>query len=118
MQSNGNIAYRLRRGLVARLLDRRVPLREAANDNASHFGASEHGEAMLEAALRHFARHGLGAARAARHEAQQAFFAGDTATYRHWLGICRLLDRRMAKLAQQRLEQDGTALPPRKQPHA
>ena len=63
-----------------------------ANDNMGTFG----GEKLLGAALRHFARHGLGAAEMARAKAEDAFFAGDRDRYRHWLDICRLLDRRMA----------------------
>jgi hypothetical protein len=66
--------------------------RVAANDNSRGFGDDR----LLRAALRHFAAHGLGAAEAARAEAERAFFAGDSAEYRWWLGICRMLDRRMA----------------------
>jgi hypothetical protein len=51
---------------------------------------------MLHAALRHFAAHGLGAAREARRQAESAFFAGDRQTYDWWLGVCRTLDRRLA----------------------
>lgn len=64
----------------------------AANDNARGFG----GDKLLGEALRHFARHGLGAAELARRNAEQAFFADDRDRYHHWLDICRLLDRRMA----------------------
>ena len=63
-----------------------------ANDN----GGVRASDAMLHAALRHFAEHGLGAARAARKQAEAAFFAGDRQTYDWWLGICRTLDRRLA----------------------
>lgn len=66
--------------------------RVAVNDNFHGFGDDR----LLRAALRHFAAHGLGAAEAARTEAERAFFAGETAEYRRWLGICRMLDRRMA----------------------
>ena len=66
--------------------------RVAANDNFHGFG----NDRLLRAALRHFAAHGLGAAEAARAEAERAFFAGDSAEYRWWLGICRTLDRRLA----------------------
>ncbi|HWU02323.1 MAG TPA: hypothetical protein VN222_06245 [Novosphingobium sp.] len=52
---------------------------------------------LLQAALRHFARHGLGAADLAREYAEKAFFSGDGDSYRHWLSICRQLDRRMAE---------------------
>jgi hypothetical protein len=65
----------------------------AANDNVRSRGDDR----MLRAALRHFAAHGLGAAEAARSNAETAFFAGDRNEYRWWLGICRMLDRRMAE---------------------
>lgn len=67
-------------------------IRRAANDNTR----TADDDRMLRAALRHFAAHGLGAAEAARAEAEAAFFAGDSEQYRWWLGICRMLDRRMA----------------------
>ncbi|EAQ30546.1 hypothetical protein NAP1_07200 [Erythrobacter sp. NAP1] len=51
---------------------------------------------MLRAALRHFAEHGLGAARQARAQAEKAFFEGDRQAYDWWLGITRTLDRRLA----------------------
>ena len=72
----------------------RLPL-SAANDNASGIA----GNAILKAALRHFAEHGLSAAEAAREKAQKAFFAGNRAEYRRWLEICAALDRRLAKVA-------------------
>lgn len=77
---------------IRHVLAARVPLR-AANDNV--LGADD--DTMLRAALRHFAAHGLGAAEQARVNAENAFFAGDRAEYRWWLGICRMLDRRMAE---------------------
>lgn len=64
----------------------------AANDGAS----TAQSDALLHAALRHFAKTGLGAADAASENARAAFFAGDRDGYDHWLGICRLLDARMA----------------------
>lgn len=64
-----------------------------ANDN----GAERPSDAMLHAALRHFAEHGLAAAQHARRQAEAAFFAGDRQTYQWWLEICRALDRRMAR---------------------
>ena len=67
-------------------------IRRAANDNTR----TADDDRMLRAALRHFAAHGLGAAEAARAEAEAAFFAGNSEQYRWWLGICRMLDRRMA----------------------
>ena len=64
-----------------------------ANDN----GGSGATDAMLHAALRHFAEHGLAAAQRARRQAEAAFFAGDRQGYHWWLEICRALDRRMAE---------------------
>jgi hypothetical protein len=63
-----------------------------ANDN----GGPRASDAMLHAALRHFAEHGLAAAQRARKQAEAAFFAGDEQGYQWWLEICRALDRRMA----------------------
>lgn len=86
------------RSPIARALARRAPGR-AANDNGLVSGADD---LMLHAALRHFAEHGLSAARAARGQAEQAFFAGDRHGYDWWLGICRTLDRRLAAQVEQR----------------
>lgn len=80
------------RSPVARILTRR-PVEYAANDNGSYQGDDK----LLHAALRHFAAHGLGAARAARQEAENAFFAGDSERYEWWVGVCRTLDKRMAQ---------------------
>jgi hypothetical protein len=65
----------------------------AANDNAR----TQTDDAVLRAALHHFAEHGLAAAGQARVHAEAAFFAGDREAYRWWLEICRMLDRRMAR---------------------
>ena len=76
---------------LARILT--PPLHQAAaNDNAQPFADN----AVLRAALRHFAAHGLAAAERARENADSAFFSDDRDAYRHWLSICRALDRRMA----------------------
>lgn len=90
-----------RRGdnIVCRVLSTAAPC-SAANDNT----AQGNGDLMLRAALRHFAAHGLGAAEAARVNAETAFFAGDRIEYRWWLGICRMLDRRMAEAVAARRE--------------
>lgn len=80
------------RSPLARALARKAHGR-AANDNGRPHEADD---AMLHAALRHFAAHGLGAARAARKQAEAAFFAGDRQAYTWWLGVCRTLDRRLA----------------------
>ena len=34
---------------------------------------------------------------AARQQAEQAHFTGDTEAYEWWLGVCRTLDRRLAE---------------------
>lgn len=64
-----------------------------ANDNPAHHP----GEATLHAALRHFAEHGLAAARHARAQAEAARRADDRQAYGWWLEICRALDRGMAR---------------------
>ncbi|MHA7818686.1 MAG: hypothetical protein ACX930_03450 [Erythrobacter sp.] len=86
------------RALAARAVER------VANDNGSEDGlvtevphANDH---MLRAALRHFAQHGIGAAREARAQAEKAFFDGDRQSYDWWLGITRTLDRRLAAEAE------------------
>ena len=81
--------------VLTRLHPARAPL-NAANDNpAPDGGNSVGGERLLRAALRHFAEHGLSAAERAREIAEDAFFAGDSDTYRWWMAICTTLDRRM-----------------------
>lgn len=72
--------------------------REAANDNDGVGGnvGEFPRDPILRAALKHFAQYGLGAAEQAHRKAEAAFFAGKREEYRHWLAICRALDRRMA----------------------
>lgn len=70
----------------------------AANDNVTGQSDAEN-SALLRAALLHFARYRLGAAEIARTAAERAFFAGDREGQAHWLGVCRILDRRMAQSA-------------------
>lgn len=65
---------------------------QAVNDN----GRAIADNAVLRATLLHFAEHGLGAAAQARNHAEDAFLAGDQDAYRHWLVVCRTLDRRAA----------------------
>lgn len=87
--------------MIARARDR------VANDDGDREEGAQSGnecagsDLILRAALRHFAEHGLGAARAARAQAEAAFFAGDRQSYEWWLGITRTLDRRLAAEAQQ-----------------
>ena len=83
------------RSPVARILQRPVKC-AAANDNTALHGGEAPSDIMLRAALRHFAQHGLGAARVARAKAEDAFFAGDRGAYDWWLSITRTLDRRLA----------------------
>lgn len=71
----------------------RAAISRAANDN----NPAHAEDALLNAALRHFAEHGMAAASHARRRAEAAFFAGDRNAYRWWLGICRTLDRRLAR---------------------
>lgn len=77
--------------LGAYLFRPRIAL-QAANDN----GEPLRHDGVLREALKLFADYGLGAAEEARGRAERAFFAGDSAGYRRWLGICRTLDRRVA----------------------
>lgn len=75
----------------------------AANDNDDEGQR----EAVLRAALKHFAELGLGAAADARDKARTAYYAGRRDDYRHWLGICRMLDRRMAVALSSNLAKRG-----------
>lgn len=74
-----------------------VTLRAAANDNGPNAFAIFPHDGVLRAALKHFAEYGLGAAQKAYDNAETAFFAGKREEYRHWLAICRALDKRMAE---------------------
>lgn len=91
---------------IARALAKKA-LARAANDNgdagqmAAMASSFDH---MMRAALKHFAEHGMGAAEAARRQAEQAHFTGDKAGYQWWLGVCRALDRRMAERLDRRLD--------------
>lgn len=81
----------------------RAAVNRAANDNRRDFAggrplANDENQAILHAALRQFAAHGIGAATHARAQAEDAFFAGDRQTYQWWLAVCRTLDRRMAAM--------------------
>jgi len=76
---------------VARTL-RRPRLSAPANDSDAEWAH----DVLLQSALRHFARHGLGAAERARASAIRAYYAGRHDDYRHWLAVCHQLDRRMA----------------------
>jgi len=75
-----------------------MPLRPA-NDN----GPEPANDVLLRQALLHFGKHGLGAPRLAADRAIEACEAGDEERTRHWLGVCRLLDRRLATRTAKRL---------------
>lgn len=82
----------------------RAAVRRPANDNGQALPSDE----RLHAALRHFSRHGMAAARTARLQAEVAFFAGDQSGYAHWLEICRALDQRLVgELDRPRVLRDG-----------
>ena len=84
------------KAMVTRAVER------VANDNGPGQNSKTlSNDQMLRAALRHFAEHGLGAAREARAQAEAAFFSGDRQAYHWWLGITRTLDRRLAREAEQ-----------------
>ncbi|WP_234033057.1 hypothetical protein [Erythrobacter rubeus] len=78
----------------------RRAVEHAANDNGDTGPADD----LMRAALRHFAKHGLGAARAAREQAEDAFFRGDRQAYDWWLGITRTLDKRLAAEADSQMQ--------------
>ena len=83
----------LARALVRRSIER------VANDN----GDTEGNDRLLRAALMQFAKHGIGAARAARAQAEHAFFTGDRKSYDWWIGVTRTLDRRIAAEVERRI---------------
>ncbi len=69
----------------------------AANDNAAHSNDADNQDDMLAATLRLFAQHGLSAGDHAHKQALDAFWAGESASYRWWSDICRMLDQRLAR---------------------
>ena len=71
---------------------------DAANDHRA-----SRDEALLRAALRHFARHGMAAAEQAARSAQAAFRDGREDDCGYWLAICQTLDRRLAATTRMRL---------------
>ena len=91
------------KGLVRRAIER------VANDNGYDAQAKEEHDKVLRAALRHFAEHGMSAARTARAQAENALMAQDYQSFDWWLGITRTLDRR---LADEIMRTRGHLLPP------
>lgn len=75
-----------------------------ANDNSPE----RTDELTLEAALRHFAAHGLGAASAACAQAEAHWHRGDRQAAGMWLAICRVLDKRLAQDLERRLAETAT----------
>ncbi|MEM7690246.1 MAG: hypothetical protein AAF291_14600 [Pseudomonadota bacterium] len=80
------------RALVTRAMER------VSNDNAPAASAYSQSlsEDVLRAALRHFAQHGMAAARIAHARAQAACSAKDRPSFDWWLAITHALDRRLA----------------------
>ena len=91
------------RPAVARVLRPGRPASAANDDGDDRVGAD-----TLEAALRHFAVHGLGAAREACAKAEHHWHRGDRRGAERWLAICSLLDKRLALALDTRLK-DGTS---------
>jgi len=81
---------------IARALTRKTIV-GAANDTKDKPGTDFTHDEVLEAALRHFAVHGLDAGAAAARKATQALNDGDTKLYVWWLEICRNFDRGQAR---------------------
>lgn len=85
---------------VARILAR-GPIALAVNDNGD---VQPLIDGMTEAALRHFAVHGLGSACAALLQAGAARAAGDTQGEASWVGICAMFDRQAAEAFKRALD--------------
>lgn len=69
----------------------------AANDNEAHSNDADNQDEMLAATLRLFAEHGLSAGEHAHSQALKAFWDGESASFRWWSDICRMLDQRLAR---------------------
>ncbi|MEO0689068.1 MAG: hypothetical protein AAFY51_02085 [Pseudomonadota bacterium] len=93
-RSRGPVCAPIARALASRAVER------VANDDGPSPVARALNDQILRAALRHFAEHGLGAARAARVQAEAALSAGDTQSFDWWIGITRTLDKQMAEDAE------------------
>jgi hypothetical protein len=90
---------------MTRRTTKRTP--RAANDNGAALterkaGANDHDaheDALLAAALRLFAAHGLSAAKRACEAAEIAAAGGDAAGAAWWIAVCAMLDGPMARTA-------------------
>ena len=89
-----------RRAKAARILERFV---RAGAEHENGCLRSSTRDRLLRAALMQFATHGIGAARAARAQAEHAFFTGDRKSYDWWIGVTRTLDRRIAAEVERRI---------------
>lgn len=69
---------------------------QAVNDNHGDGRRAMIDNPLLRSTLEHFAAHGLAAASQARYHAENAFLSEDDEGFRHWVAVCRLLDRQMA----------------------
>lgn len=82
--------------VIRRAVDLRLAMGAAATAAANDNGFDPQDDALLRAALRLFAAHGLGAGHRAQSAAEEAFFAGERDRYRWWLTVTRTLDRKLA----------------------
>ena len=81
----------------------------AANDNGSALPEPDaQSDMLLAAALKCLTQHGLRAAQEAHDRAERAFLAGERANCDWWLGVCRMLDRRLANDLCERFEARAT----------
>jgi hypothetical protein len=91
----------------------RVP--RAVNDNGAALAARKagandseaHDDALLTAALRLFAAHGLSAAQRACEAAEIAAESGDSAGAEWWLAVCAMLDGPLARACAARARLQG-----------
>lgn len=88
-------AYHLSSVLLSPRLARRAQ-RKAANDDRASVSKAAFDPTLAEA-LRHFARHGMNAARSAYDEAELAKAHSDLCAFEHWLAITRNFDPRLAR---------------------
>jgi hypothetical protein len=93
------------RSAAARVLQP-VAVPAAANDDCSARASDN----TLDAALRHFAVHGLGAAQAAFAAAEEAWQRGDRHASGNWLAVCGMFDKRLAGDLEKRLTQQAAAI--------
>ena len=83
--------------------------RRAHNDNGSALPEPDaQSDMLLAAALKCLTQHGLRAAQEAHDRAERAFLAGERANCDWWLGVCRMLDRRLANDLCERFEARAT----------